>query len=76
MQLENPKRQRRLADIVASLPDKDRAEVGRRLASIDRHVRRAHKADADLIDGLRRILTSQNPQAQRLRELLKEVVRG
>jgi hypothetical protein len=73
MQLDNPKRQRSLADVVASLPDKDRADVARRLANLDRHIARANKADADLVDSLLRILKSPHPQAQRLRELLKEI---
>jgi len=35
MQLENPAQKRRLADIIASLPNSDRANVVRRLARVD-----------------------------------------
>jgi hypothetical protein len=72
MQLDNPQRQRRLADIVASLPDKDRADVVQRLTKVERAIARRHEQDADLIDGLLRILKSPHPQAERLRQLIKE----
>jgi hypothetical protein len=51
-------------------------DTARRLAKVDRLVTRRNSADVDLIDSLRRILESPNPQAQRLRELLKEIVRA
>ena len=73
MQLDNPQRQRRLADIVASIPDPARAEVARRLARVERAIARRHEHDADLIDGLLRILKSPHPQAERLRQLIREI---
>ena len=76
MQLNNPAQQRRLADIIASIPDGDRANVVQRLTNLDRLIARRHKADADLIDSLKRILKSPNPQAERLRQLIKEIVNG
>ena len=70
MQLENPK----LATLISSLPNDVRVEAARRLAILNRTLASQVKADHDLIDGLRRILQSPNPQAQKLRELIKEVV--
>jgi hypothetical protein len=74
MHLENPAQRRRLADIVASLPDSKRADVVRRLTKVERAIARMHERDTDLIDGLLRILKSPHPQAERLRQLIKEVV--
>jgi len=74
MQLENPAQRRRLVDVIAALPDSDRTNVVRRLASLDRRITRRHKQDADLVDALLRILKSPNPQAQRLRELVADIV--
>jgi hypothetical protein len=71
--LDNPKQRRTLAEIIASVPDSVRAEAAARLAKVGRLIARRHQQDADLIDGLRRILESPNPQAERLRELLKEI---
>jgi hypothetical protein len=55
------------------LSEAERAVVAERLVRVDRLVTRRQQQDADLIDGLRRILESPNPQAERLRELLKEI---
>jgi hypothetical protein len=52
------------------------ADTARRLAGLSRRITRRHQQDADLIDGLRRILESPNPQAVRLRQLIKEIVRA
>ena len=73
LRLDNPKQQRTLAEIVASVPDSARVEIATRLAKVGRLVTRRQQQDADLLDGLRRILESSNPQAERLRELLKEI---
>jgi hypothetical protein len=48
-------------------------DTARRLAQVDRLMTRRHQQDADLIDSLRLILESPNRQAERLRELLKEI---
>jgi hypothetical protein len=72
MQLENPK----LASVIASLSDEVRAEAARKLARLNRALASQNKADTDLIDSLRRVLESRNPQAQRLRELIKEISNG
>jgi hypothetical protein len=61
------------AEIIARLSEAERAMLAERIARIERALDRRSKADADLIDGLRRILQSPNPQAQRLRQLLKEI---
>jgi len=76
MQLENPAQKRRLVDVIASIPNSDRANVVRRLARVDRLITRQNKTDADLVDALLRIFRSQRPQSERLRELIKEIVRG
>jgi len=71
MQLENPKRQRRLAGIVASLPDSKRTDVVRRLARVDRLMARRHQQDADLADALLRVLKS--ALGKELRDRIKEI---
>jgi hypothetical protein len=71
MLLENPERSRRLTDVVASIPDK--LELTQRLIKLNRTLARQNKQDADLIDGLRRILESTNPQAKQVRELIKGI---
>jgi hypothetical protein len=76
MQLNNPKQQRTLAEIVTSLPDGVRAEAATRIAKVNRLAASRHQQDVDLIDSLRRILESPNPQAERLRQLIKEIVNG
>jgi hypothetical protein len=73
MQLENPELSRRMSDLVA---DHNRADIAGRLARLNRALASQNKADTDLIDTLRRILQSPNPQAERLRELLKGIVNG
>jgi hypothetical protein len=76
MLLHNPERARRLDDIIASLPDDRQVRITMRLAELNRTLAKQTKADADLVDNLARILRSQNPQAKRLRKLLREVARG
>lgn len=71
MLLDNPERSRRLTDVVASIPDK--LELTQRLIKLNRTLARQNKQDADLIDGLRRILESTNPQAKQVRELIKGI---
>jgi len=41
-----------------------------------RLIKRRHQQDADLVDSLLRILESPNPQAERVRQLIKEVANG
>jgi hypothetical protein len=76
MLLSNPKQQRTLAEIVADLPDAAKAEAATRIARVNRLIAGRHRQELDLIDSLRRILESPNPQAQRLRQLIKEVANG
>jgi hypothetical protein len=71
MQLENP----RLTAVIASLPPDIQAEAARRLARLNRTLALQNKAEAELIDTLRRVLQSPNPQAEQLRQLLKEVTK-
>jgi hypothetical protein len=51
-------------------------DTARLLARAGRLVARRNQQDADLIDGLRRILESPNPQAEKLRQLIKVIVNG
>ena len=73
LKLDNPKQARTLAEIIAGMPDGAKVEAAKRLARVNRLLTRRTRADADLIDSLRWILESPNPQAERLRELLKEI---
>jgi hypothetical protein len=76
MLLSNLGQSRRLAETVASIPSNLQVDTALRLASLNPELAKQTKADADLIDNLARILKSQNPQARRLRKLLREVARG
>jgi hypothetical protein len=60
-----------IADIVAEL---NPAVVSSAMVRIERHFKRQREQDCEFLDSLRRILESPNPQAQRLRQLIKEVV--
>jgi hypothetical protein len=73
MLLSNPKQQRTLAEIVADLPDAIKSEAATRIARVNRLLTRRNQQDSDLLDSLMRILKSPNPQAQRLRELIKGI---
>jgi hypothetical protein len=48
MDLNNPARQRRIDDIIASLPDHDRAKAIRFLATLDRAVEQQQRFDAEV----------------------------
>jgi hypothetical protein len=76
MLLTNPKQHRTLAEIIASVPDSVRVEAATRIAKVNRLVTRRHQQDADLVDSLLRILESPNPQAERVRQLIKEIANG
>jgi hypothetical protein len=52
------------------------ADTARRLAMVGRLMARRAKADADLVDSLRRILESPTPQAKRLQQLIKGIANG
>jgi hypothetical protein len=60
--LDNPKQQRTLAEIVASVRDSTRVEVAARIARVDRLIARRNKTDADPP------LTN-TPKSQRLRKV-------
>jgi hypothetical protein len=71
MQLENPAKQRRRADIIATVPDDQKANLSRRLVNLDRLIARRHRADADLADSLLRVLRS--PLGKALGARIKEI---
>jgi hypothetical protein len=58
MQLENPKRARGLAAILASMRDTDRVGVAKRLARIERLITRQVNQDHELAISLLRVLDS------------------
>jgi len=68
MQLDNPARQRRLADVAGSVPST--AEIARRFRNLDQR----RQADTDLADALTRILRS--PIGKELRTRIKEVAKN
>ena len=68
MQLENPARQRRLADVAGPVPGT--AEIARRFRNLDQR----HRADTDLADALIRILRSSI--GKELRTRIKEIAKN
>jgi hypothetical protein len=73
MQLGNPRQQRTVAEILASLPDSDWTQLAQRLARLDRALSARHKADADLADALIRILKS--PIGKKLRQAIANITK-
>ena len=71
MLLNNPKQQRALTEIVATLPDSARVEAITRIAKLDRILARRTKADADLADALLRVLKS--ALGKELRDRIREI---
>jgi hypothetical protein len=63
---------KKLAEILDSLPAPDRILAAEKLVRLER----LHKQDLAMADSLVRILKSQHPQAQKLRQLLKQVANG
>jgi hypothetical protein len=63
----------KIAEIVKSSPEADRALVTDKLVELDRKLERLLKRDAAIADSLFRFLKSKNPQAERLRDLIKEI---
>jgi hypothetical protein len=64
VQLDNPARLR------------NRAVPGSNVTQRIANAMASNRVDLGLIDSLRRVLQSPNPQAQQLRELIKEIVNG
>jgi thioredoxin-like negative regulator of GroEL len=78
MDLNNPARQRRIDEIIASLPDLDRAKAIRSLATLDRAVEQQQRFDAAVAAALDRILMNApaealRPLAKQLRKRIKEI---
>jgi hypothetical protein len=61
------------SDILARLPEADRMAAAKRMARIERMLARQSKQVTDTAADLISILKSPLPQAQRLRELIKEI---
>jgi hypothetical protein len=62
-----------IAEIVDRLPEADRVLVAEKLLELDRKLEQVRKFDTAVVDALARVLKSPNPQAQRLRELIREI---
>jgi hypothetical protein len=62
-----------VAEIVDQLSEADRLLVAEKLVELDRKLERLLKRDAAIADSLFRFLKSKNPQAERLRDLIKEI---
>jgi ribosome-associated translation inhibitor RaiA len=81
MQLSNPRQQRTVAEILASVPDADRARLVQRLARLERLFEQQEKFDAQVAESLNRILAgapSENLRAlsKQIRKRIKEIIRG
>jgi hypothetical protein len=61
------------AAILSRLSEPERATVAERMVRIERLTTKRHQQDADLIDSLLRILSSANPQARKIRQLIKDI---
>jgi hypothetical protein len=66
---------RRIDEIVESLSEPDRVLVAEKMAELDRKLEQRRTFDAAIVDSLTRILESPNPQAKRLRQLIKEIAK-
>jgi hypothetical protein len=71
MLLSNPKQQRTLSEIVASLPDAVRAEAATRIARVNRLIASRQRQDSDLADALLRVLKSE--LGKELRDTIMEI---
>jgi hypothetical protein len=81
MQLDNPARTRRYTEILASLPDGDRAKAARSIVRLDRSFAQQQKFDAAVAAAVDRILMnapaeSVRPLAKQLRKRIREIARG
>jgi hypothetical protein len=77
LKLENPVKERSLANIVASIPDAERANVARRLARLERLIEKQNDFDEQVAAALDRILdaprSSVRPLAKQIRKRIKEI---
>jgi len=71
MQLNNPKRDRVLAEIIANLADHAKAEVAARLARVNRLIEQQQKFDAQVEAALARI-----QKAKQLRKRVRSKARA
>ena len=71
MQLENPRQQRRLNQVIASMPDAGMANLASRLVKFERTVRQS-RHDAEVVEAVVRIL--EHPAHQRLADKLRHLI--
>jgi hypothetical protein len=72
MQLENPAQKRSLNQVIASMPDADRADIASRLTKIRRDFVRQSQRDAEIVESVIRIL--EHPGHRRLAEKLRNLI--
>jgi hypothetical protein len=71
MQLDNPAQARRYAEILASLPDEDRAKSARSIVRLDRALEQQRQFDTAVAAALDRILNAPAESAGRLVKQLR-----
>ena len=69
MRLENPRQQRRLNQVIASMPDAGVANLASRLAKIERAFVRQSQHDVEIVESVVRVL--EHPAHKRLAEKLR-----
>ena len=74
MRLENPRQQRRLNQVIASMPDAGVANLASRLAKIERAFVRQSQHDVEIVESVVRVL--EHPAHKRLAEKLRSLIKG
>ena len=72
MRLENPRQQRRLNQVIGSMPDAGMANLASRAAQIGRAFVRQSQRDAEIVESVIRIL--EHPGHRRLAEKLRSLI--
>ena len=72
MQLENPKQQRSLNQVIESMPDAGVMNLASRLAKIERAFVRQSQRDAEIVESVVRVL--EHPAHKRLAEKLRNLI--
>jgi Mn-dependent DtxR family transcriptional regulator len=72
VQLENPRQQRRLNQVIASMPDAGVENLASRLLKFERTLVRQSRHDAEVVEAVVRIL--EHPAHQRLADKLRHLI--
>jgi hypothetical protein len=74
LQLENPRQQRRLNQVIASIPDAGVPNLASRLVKLERTLVRQSQHDVEIVESVVRVL--EHPPHKRLAEKLRNLIKG